>query len=176
MGECYNEAINENKIPIISMSSPREIADLLIEYGPTAHFSKLDHKAAFKLVPVQTDIMALQGFQFLGRFFEESQLVFGSCSSPAIYDRLHELFLLVARLRVGADSWGLMRTLDDFVPVTPDKESNKTIVHAYVNLANEISLLLAPLDNPEKAFLVKQQGVLLDIEFDAQGGGLERAR
>ena len=80
-GESYNEAIDENKIPIITMSSPKEIADQLIEYGPTAHFSELDHKAAFKLVPVRTDIMALQGFQFLGRFFVESQLVFGSRSS-----------------------------------------------------------------------------------------------
>ena len=103
VGSCYNEAIDERRIPIISMSSPREIADLLIKYGPSAHFSKLDHKAAFKLVPIRTDIMALQGFQFLGRFFVESQLVFGSRSSPAIYDRLHELSLLVARLRAGAD-------------------------------------------------------------------------
>ena len=150
------------------MSSPREIADLLIEYGSSAYFSKLDHKAAFKLVPVRTDIMALQGFQFLGRFFVESQLVFGSRSSPAIYDRLHEVFLLVAQLRAGASARGLMRTLDDFVPVTPDRESNERIVNAYVALANEISLPLAPLDNPDKAFLVKQQGVLLGIDFDAR--------
>ena len=167
-GESYNEAIDVNRIPIISMSSPREIADLLVEYGPSAYFSKLDHKAAFKLVPVRTDIMALQGFQFLGRFFVESQLVFGSRSSPAIYDRLHEIFLLVAQLRAGIDARGLMRTLDDFVPVTPDKESNEKIVSAYVALANEISLPLAPLDNPEKAFLVKQQGVLLGIDLDAR--------
>ena len=167
-GESYNEAIDENAIPIIAMSSPREIADLLVEYGPSAYFSKLDHKAAFKLVPVRTDIIALQGFQFLGRFFVETQLVFGSRSSPAIYDRLHEIFLLVAQLRAGVESRGLMRTLDDFVPVTPDKESNERIVNAYVALANEISLPLAPLDNPEKAFLVKQQGVLLGIDFDAR--------
>ena len=61
-----------------------------------------------------------------------------------------------------------MRTLDDFVPVTPDRESNERIVNAYVALANEISLPLAPLDNPDKAFLVKQQGVLLGIDFDAR--------
>ena len=72
-GECYNEAINKDTIPTISMSSPREVVDLLIEYGPTAHFSKLDHKAMFKLVHVHTDIMALQGFEFLGRLFVESQ-------------------------------------------------------------------------------------------------------
>ena len=78
VGESYNEAINKDTIPAISMSSPREVADLLIEYGSEAFFSKLDHKAAFKLVPVRTDLMALQGFQFLGRFFVESQLVFGA--------------------------------------------------------------------------------------------------
>merc|ERR1712082_320856 len=89
--------------------------------------------------------MALQGFEFLGRYFVESQLVFGSRSSPAIYDRLHEIFLLVAQLRSNTDSKWLKRTLDDFVPVTPDKESNERIVNAYISLANEISLPLAPL-------------------------------
>ena len=62
----------------------------------------------------------------------ESQLVFGSQSSPAIYDHLHEIFLRVARLRSNSDGQGL----DDFVPVTPDKVSNEWIVNSYVNQAN----------------------------------------
>ena len=165
----YNGAIDKDAIPTIALASPREVADLPFELGITAHFSKLDHKAAFKLVPVLAAIMALQGFEFLGRYFVESQLVFGSRSSPAIYDRLHEVFLLVAQLRSNTDSRWLMRTLDDFVPVTPDRASNERIVSAYVALADEINLPLAPLDNPEKAFLVKQQGVVLGIDFDAQG-------
>ena len=35
------------------MASPRDVANLLYEYCPKAYLSELDHKAAFKLVPVQ---------------------------------------------------------------------------------------------------------------------------
>ena len=87
----------------------------------------------------------------MGKFFIETQLVFGSKSSPAIYDRLHEVFLLVARIRSGVDKRYLHRTLDDFVAIMPDKNTNEQIVQAYMELAKEIDLPLAPLDDPEKA-------------------------
>ena len=91
-----NDAINSANVPNITMASPRKIADLLVEFGSTAHLSKLDHCAAFKLVLVRSSLIKFQGFQFMGKFFIETQLVFGSKSSPTLYDRLHEVFLLVA--------------------------------------------------------------------------------
>ena len=42
-------------------------------------------------------------------------------------------------------------TLDDFVAIIPDKHTNEHIVYAYMDLAKEINLPLAPLDNPDKA-------------------------
>ena len=163
-----NDAIDSADVPDITMASPREIADLLVEFGSTAHLSKLDHCAAFKLVPVRASLIKYQGFQFMGKFFVETQLVFGSKSSPALYDRLHEVFLLVAQLRSKVPSRYLHRTLDDFVAVTPDKSTNERIVHAYMTLADEINLPLASLDDPDKAFILKQQGVILGIDLDAE--------
>ena len=80
----------------------------------------------------------------MGKFFVETQLVFGSKTSPAIYDRLHEVFLLVAWIRSGVNKRYLHRTLDDFVAVTPNKRTNERIVKAYMDLAREIDLPLAP--------------------------------
>ena len=39
-----------------------DIADLLVEFGSTAHLSKLDHCAAFKLVPFRSSLIKFQGF------------------------------------------------------------------------------------------------------------------
>ena len=99
----FNDAINSAEVPDISMASPWDIADLLIKFGSMAHLSKLDHCAAFKLVPVNPLLVKFQGFHFMGKYFVQTQLVFGSKSSPAIYDRLHEVFLLVARIRSGVE-------------------------------------------------------------------------
>ena len=167
-GTSFNDAIDKAIVPKISTATPREIADQLLEHGDTAFMSKLDHKSAFKLVPVRADLVRFQGFAFKGKFFIETQLVFGGRTSPALYDRLHEVFLIVVQIRSSALSEWLNRCLDDFAPVTPDRESNERIVDAYVSLANDINLPLAPLDNPEKAFLVQQRGVVLGIEFDAR--------
>ena len=110
------------------MASPRNIANLLVESGSTAHLSKLDHCAAFELVPVHSSLIKLQGFQFMGKFFVENQLVFSSKSSPALYDQLHEVFLKVAQLCSRVAKCFLPHTLDDFVMVMPDKPTNEYIV------------------------------------------------
>ena len=164
----FNDAIDSSKVPDISMASPRDIADQILEFGDETHLSKLDHCAAFKLVPVRSDLVKYQGLHFMGKFFVETQLVFGSKTSPAIYDRLHEVFLLVAWLRSGVNKRYLHRTLDDFVAVTPNKITNERIVKAYMDLAREIDLPLAPLDDPDKAFIVKQQGVILGVDLNAE--------
>ena len=116
----FNDSINKLKVPPIEMASPRAIADSLFEWGDESHLSKLDHKSVFKLIQARPDLVRFQGFSFLGKFFVETQLIFGAGSSPAIYDRLHEVFLTVVRLRSGVDRRFLHRTLDDFVAATPD--------------------------------------------------------
>ena len=97
----------------------------------------------------------------------ETQLVFEGKTSLAIYKHLHKVFLLIARLLGGVDCGYLNHTLDNFVLVIPERETNERIVLAYIGLANEINLPLAPLDDPDKAFILKQQGMILGIKFDA---------
>ena len=76
--QSLNDTINSADVPYIPMASPRDMADLLVEFSSMAHLSKLDHQAAFKLVPVRSSMMKLQGFHFMGKYFVETQLVFGS--------------------------------------------------------------------------------------------------
>ena len=77
---------------------------------------------------VCSSLIKLQGFHFLGKFFVKTQLVFGNRSFPAIYDRLHEVFLFVAQLRSQVDKYYLLCTLVNFVAVTLDKCTNEGIV------------------------------------------------
>ena len=52
LGTSYNNAIDSDSVPDILMASPRTIVDLLYKFSSKAYLSKLDHKSAFKLVPV----------------------------------------------------------------------------------------------------------------------------
>ena len=102
-GQSFNDAINSSQVPDISMALPRDIADLLLEFGNEAFLSKLDHKSAFRLVPVCSSLIKLQGFHFIGKYFFETELILSNKSCPAIYNCLHEVFLLVARLHSQVD-------------------------------------------------------------------------
>ena len=65
------------RIPPFKMALPRAILDQLLDWGK-------DMCAAFGLVPVRPTLLRFQGFTFLGKYFVETQLVFGGCSSPAL--------------------------------------------------------------------------------------------
>ena len=56
-GQSLNDTIDLADMPDITMAYLRKIADLLVEFGSTAHLSKLDHCAAFKLVPVRSSLV-----------------------------------------------------------------------------------------------------------------------
>ena len=47
-------------------------------------------KNAYKYVPVHLEDLHLQGFCWLGKFFVETSLIFGSASSVGSFNRFHE--------------------------------------------------------------------------------------
>ena len=164
-GRSYNDFIPKHKLLKIRSATPRLIADYLHQLGPGCTLSKIDMEGAFKLVPVQPCFWRAQGFSWLGKFFFESQIVFGSSSGPSIYDRLHEVFLLIARTVSHTFTPCFYRVLDDFVAVTWTREENERLVSAYISLAKSINLPLAPFTDAEKAFLLSQTGTILGVDF-----------
>ena len=164
-GASFNDSILESDVFKINTSTPRQVADRLLDLGTGAVMSKLDMSNAFKLIPVHPRFWRIQGFTWLGKFFFETQVVFGSSSGPSIFDRLHEIFLLIARIISKTFSPCFFRVLDDFVCVTSTVEENKNLIDTYVNMADHIGLPLAPLDDPEKAFRLASEGVILGIAF-----------
>ena len=164
-GRSYNDFIPKQSLLKINSATPRMIADYLYQLGPGCTLSKLDMEGAFKLIPVQPRFWRAQGFQWLGKYFFESQIVFGSSSGPSIYDRLHEVFLLTARTISSTFSPCFYRVLDDLVSVTYTREENEKLIFTYIRLADYIKLPLAPFADAEKAFLLKQSGTLLGIDF-----------
>ena len=74
---------------------------------------------------------------------------------------------MIIRLCSGIDRRFLHRTLDYFIAAPPDLITNQQVTTAYLELTDEISLLPTPLDDGDKAFILKQQGVMLGVELDS---------
>ena len=92
-GSSYNENIR----PFAArMSSAKLFSFSLLESGKNAIMSKHDWVDAYKNIPVRTKDLRLQGFSWLGRFFVETSLPFGSGNSAEEFDNLGELVLGIA--------------------------------------------------------------------------------
>lgn len=165
-GNSFNEAIIDNLMTKVVMSSPSLVAKKLYSIGKGAYLSKIDHQSAYKLVPTHFDHLFLQGFFWLQKYFLETSQIFGAKSAVPNYDRLHKGFSDIIKVKSETIDLYLERQLDDQIVMTKTLAENKKFVEEYLNLAKIIKLPLAPLDKPDKAFLYQQAGVILGIHFD----------
>jgi hypothetical protein len=72
--------------------------------------SKYDLKDAFKNIPARKEDWGKQGFKWLGRFFLETQMIFGASPSVSNFDRLGSTLLELAVLNSGFPRFRVHRT------------------------------------------------------------------
>jgi hypothetical protein len=58
-------------------------------------------------------------FKWLGRFFYETQTVFGNTAAPAQFDDLGEIISLISRTLTKIPKSWILRQLDDTIVVSP---------------------------------------------------------
>ena len=96
VGASFNENVDESKMERLHMGTAKEFSYLLRDAGQGSKFSKFDIKDAYKLIPAKTEDFRLQGMQWLGAYFVDTQLIFGATPAVANYDNLGGTTLEVA--------------------------------------------------------------------------------
>ena len=84
-GESVNDFIDADRYPA-EMGGMKEILFAINYVGRGATFAKVDWNAAYKHVGVQRSQLKFQWFYWLGKYFYERCLIFGTISSVGIYD------------------------------------------------------------------------------------------
>jgi hypothetical protein len=77
-GESFNDAVAEELVQKLEMSSTRLFRHRIVEAGVRAIMAKFDIHDAYKLVPRHPDHWRLFRFKWLGKFFFDTTTVFGS--------------------------------------------------------------------------------------------------
>lgn len=115
-GSSFNDAVDENEIDLLTMSSPKLLAESLVAAGQGALFAKEDIQDAYKLVPNPVEQRGLYGFEWLGKYFLDTTTVFGTLPET-IVNNVCTLGQIPKRC--------VHRQLDD-IPVVSPKESGLT--------------------------------------------------
>ena len=143
-GASFNDAVKEQTLKKLGMSSASLFGQAIRRAGKNAVMAKSDIKDAYKLIPGREKHWRNFGFRWLGRYFFDVTTVFGSKSAPANFDFLPETLVNIVCTLNDIPKSGVHRQLDD-VPVVnpagtglPEKFSDK-----YSVLCSELGVPLA---------------------------------
>jgi hypothetical protein len=112
--------------------------DIILKLGKGTSMCKLDIKDAFKLLPVRPDLWPFQGIRWNGLYYFYTRLMFGSRSSPKIFDDFSCLLCWIAQHNFGVTF--ILHLLDDFLSlerpqIWPDKNMDSLVrMFAHLNI------------------------------------------
>ena len=166
-GRSLNDNVDKLSIEKVYMSSAKDFGYVMCKAGVSANFSKFDLSDAYKNVPCKISDLRLQGFSWLGKYFLETQQIFGAISSVPNYDILGHTIEDVAIVLSNTPANLTLRRLDDVPNVAPASSPwCEQFANVYCDLCDSINVKLAPnCPNKDKAFTNEKQGKVLDIIF-----------
>ena len=167
-GNCVNEGIDNSKFPA-KMSSTKKWLKVINKAGRGALMAKLDWSDAYKHVRVRKEDINLQWFSWLGLFFVELCLIFGTVSSVGIYDRLAKVVLELVLRMSGFPAELVCQHLDDVCAAAAAGSPQLGVfVAMYRKVAADIGVMLAPEGDPDKAFAPCTAGVVLGVFYNTE--------
>ena len=162
-----NDGIYKEDFPT-AMSSTTAWVRILWRCGSNARFSKNDWSSAYKQIRVHQQDIWMQGFSWLGKIFFELALVFGSSSSPGIFDRLAKIVLYIAVKQSEFPSHLVIQHLDDVVACSPEGSSEVDRFHrVYEQVCDDLKIKMADKSDPDKAFSPRTEGQVLGVDYDS---------
>ena len=163
-----NSTIDLSKFPT-RMSSLARFVKTLWRVGRGALVCKIDWRMAYKCQHVRKEDLKLQVVEFGGRFFVEVRLMFGTRSSPGIYDDLAKCFLFsVIELTEGITRNDVEQHLDDVLGVGPPGEDSPihSFFNNYLKEAENVGIKLDQSGNREKVQPPDTTVTALGVQFD----------
>ena len=95
-GMSLNDNVKVSAMERVFMSSPKKFGRSVLEAGKGARMTKFDMCNAYKIVPCRTEDLRLQGFEWGGKLFVETRLIFGARTSVSNYDTVGNTVLSLA--------------------------------------------------------------------------------
>jgi hypothetical protein len=140
-GYSFNDNISDAKLEKVHMTSVKQFAKSLSMAGRHANISKLDMVDAYKNVPCQISELRIQGFQWLSKYFVETQQIFGAKSAVPNFDRLGHTILVLALADSAIQKCWVHRTLDD-VPIISPAHTNwgEDFVSKYLKICSDLNI------------------------------------
>ncbi|CAF0995334.1 unnamed protein product [Didymodactylos carnosus] len=117
---------------------------------------------AFKMIPVKPELWRYLGICWNGFYYFYTRLVFGSRSSPKIFDLFSSITCWIAKENYGIRF--ILHLLDDFIPFHPPDEADPTMVSMKL-MFKRLNVPLSPLKTVGPTFVLEYLGIIIDSQL-----------
>ena len=132
------------------------------EKGRGSWLCKTDIKDAFKLLPIHPSLWPFHGIKWQGKCYYYTRLVFGSRSSPKIFDTLSVAVCWIATNVFGIST--ILHLLDDFLTIDPPDILAERTMALITLLFSKSQIPIAPNKTIGPTKCVEYSGIILDTE------------
>ncbi|XP_045160892.2 uncharacterized protein LOC123525806 [Mercenaria mercenaria] len=135
-------------------------------YGRCAILCKTDICNAFKLLPIKPEQMPYFMVKWKGQYYVYTRLVFGSRSSPKIFDNLSRAICWIAKNNYDIES--IFHLLDDFLTVQAPTSNGDRTMALITLIFNKLKIPISPSKTVGPTTQLEYLGVILDSEITSK--------
>ena len=154
-----NDLIQKEEFSLNYVTIDHAIA-LINKHGTGSWLCKTDISDAFKLLPIQPSLWPFHAVKWDDQYYFYTRLVFGSRSSPKIFDTLSQAICWIAKYKFHINS--ILHLLDDFLTVDPpDFEASRTMALLTLIFIS-LGIPIAPHKTIGPVTCIEYLGIILD--------------
>ena len=158
---CLNDMIVKEDFSLNYVTVDDAIARIK-EKGKGSWLCKTDIKDAFKLIPIHPSLWPFHGIKWQGKYYYYTRLVFGSRSSPKIFDTLSVAVCWIATNVFGIST--ILHLLDDFLTIDPPDILADRTMALITLLFKKLQIPIAPNKTVGPTTCLEYLGIILDTE------------
>ena len=161
-----NQLINKEDFSLSYVTIDNAI-ETIRSLGKGALMCKTDIKDAFKLIPIKESLWPFYGVKWDNKYYFYTRLVFGSRSSPKIFDTLSEAVCWI--LEHNYKLLNVLHLLDDFLAIDPPKADADRTMAVLTLVFNKLGIPLSPNKTIGPVTELEYLGIILDsIKMEAR--------
>ena len=124
---------------------------------------KADISDAFKLVPIHPTLWPFHGIKWEGKYYFYTRLVFGSRSSPKIFDSFSRAICWIAKNKFHIDN--ILHLLDDFLTIDPPEFMAERTMALLLMLFKTLNIPIAAHKTEGPTTCLEYLGIILDSKL-----------
>ncbi|XP_046379865.2 uncharacterized protein LOC124151441 [Haliotis rufescens] len=156
-----NSLIDKEQYPLVYVKLDDAI-QIIKHLGRHAYLCKADIVDAFKLIPIHHSLWHLHGIHWDNCLYYFTRLVFGSRSSPKIFDLLSQAICWIATYVYHIPH--ILHLLDDFLTIDANKNEGNATMSKLRHLFNDLKIPLSPRKTIGPTTCLEYLGIILDTD------------